>query len=102
VSQSGDVANALNNAAYSFYTLGTTNFNYLVKALTWARRSVELNPTPENYDTLAHIMYRLKFYEDAVVTQATAIELAKAAAISPPNRMANLQKELDKMKTRKL
>ena len=95
------VSSSLNNGAYSFYTLGTTNINLLIKALLWSRRSIEIRPLPEYYDTMAHIMYRMKFYDEAVLNQTKAIELAKNS-VGRAQMAINWQSELDKMKARKL
>ncbi|WP_231463433.1 MULTISPECIES: hypothetical protein [unclassified Pedobacter] len=91
-------ANELNNAAYKFYEIGTKNINHLSKAMIWSRRSIELNPISGYYDTLAHILYRLEFYEEAIKNQKLAIEKSKAE-----NRDSkHLQEELKKMKDRKI
>lgn len=55
VMQTNDVASTLNNAAWDFYVLGTNNTNYLSKALLWSKRAIEISPTAEYYDTIAHI-----------------------------------------------
>jgi len=91
-------ANELNNAAWKFYEIGTKNINYLSKAMIWSRRSIELNPIPGYYDTLAHILYRMGYYEEAVKTQETAIQKAKEAK----NSTTNLETELKKIKAKSL
>jgi hypothetical protein len=92
-----NVANELNNAAYSFYTTGTTNPNYLSKAIIWSRRSILFNPIYGYYDTLAHLLYRYGFYAEAEVNQTLAVELAKKNA---PQEAERMKKELDKIKKR--
>jgi len=95
---SNNYANELNNAAYKFYEIGTKNINHLTKAMIWSRRSIELNPISGYYDTLAHILYRLEYYEEAIKNQQLAIEKSKAE-----NRdTKHLQEELKKMKTRQI
>jgi len=95
-----DVANKLNGGAYDFYTLGTHNPALLVKALLWCRRAIELQSNnPSYYDTMAHIMYRLNFYEEAVLNQNKAIELA---ANESKTEQEHLKDELAKMRARKL
>jgi hypothetical protein len=96
-----DVANTLNNAAYDFYTLGTHNIQNLVKAMIWSKRAIELQPIAGYYDTFAHIMYRMNLYEEAVLNQAKAVELAAAQPTQLSN-LEHLQAELAKMKERKL
>jgi len=96
------VANALNTAAWDFYTLGTHNTDYLIKALVWSKRSIELQPNYAYYDTIAHIMYRLEFYEEAVVNQNKAIELAANEQRVSQTEKDKLKAELAKMQAHKL
>ncbi len=91
-------ANELNNAAWTFYQTGTKNLNYLTKAMLWSRRSIELNPIGSYYDTLAHLLYRLGYFEEAIKTQEDAIEKSKLQGMNP----VNLQAELKKMKARQI
>ncbi len=95
-----DVANELNNAAYTFYTVGTVNPNYLSKAIIWSRRSILFNPVFAYYDTLAHLLYRYGFYAEAEVNQNIAVDLAKKAG--PEGEAEKMKKELEKIKKRKL
>ncbi|MFD2286032.1 hypothetical protein GJU39_01700 [Pedobacter petrophilus] len=97
-SSSSNYAMELNNAAWKFYEIGTKNINNLTKAMLWSRRSIELNPLSGYYDTLAHILYRMGYYEEAVKTQETAIEKGKQEKTS----VANFQSELKKMKAKSL
>nr|MBC7611402.1 hypothetical protein [Pseudopedobacter sp.] len=91
-------ANELNNAAFSFYLTGTKNQSYLIKAMNWSKRSIDLNPIYGYYDTLAHIFYRLGFYLEAENTQLKALALAKKE-----NRdVTMIQKELEKMQNKTL
>jgi hypothetical protein len=89
-------ANALNGAAYKFYETGTTNINYLTKAMIWSRRSIELKPEASYYDTLAHILYRLGYKAEAIKTQETAINKAKIDG----RPYENMQEELRKFKSK--
>jgi hypothetical protein len=70
-------ATALNNAAWTFYELAGNNQDYLLKALLWSKRSIELNPVAGFYDTYAHLLYRLKFFDEAESMQKKAVEIAK-------------------------
>ena len=88
----------LNNAAWNFYQTGTTNINHLTKAMIWSRRAIELNAIGGYYDTLAHILYRMGYFAEAVKTQEDGISLAKVQKRS----IANMQEELKKMKSRSL
>jgi len=97
-STSSNFANELNNAAWTFYQTGTRNLNYLTKAMLWSRRSIELNPIGGYYDTLAHLLYRLGYFEEAIKTQEDAIEKSKLQGMNP----VNLQAELKKMKARQI
>jgi hypothetical protein len=68
----------LNNGAWSFYLTGTKNPTYLMKAILWSKRSIELSPTiSAYYDTLAHLLYRMEFYAEAESMEKKAIELGK-------------------------
>jgi len=67
----------LNSGAYSVYKTGTKNTSFLIKAMLWSKRSIELSPVSAYYDTLAHLLYRLEFYSEAESTQKKAIELGK-------------------------
>lgn len=97
-----DVANILNNEAYRFYNLGTRNSNYLTKALMWAKRAVALSPNMfAYYDTMAHLLYRLDFKEEAIFNQKKAIELAKQTSMASTN-INKLKNELAKMQDHKL
>lgn len=97
----GIVATVLNNAAYGFYLLGTHNTTHLVKALMWSRRAIELMPVSGFYDTMAHIMYRLNFYDEARLNQEKAINLARSE-LKPKADLDKLKAELTKIKEHKL
>jgi hypothetical protein len=71
-------ATELNNAAWNFYLLAGNNSDYLLKAMLWSRRSIELSPGPAFYDTYAHVLYRLQLYEEAERMENKAIESGKA------------------------
>ncbi len=70
-------ASVLNNAAWDIYKTGTHNESYLIKAVVWCRRSIAIDPSPYNYDTLAHLLYQLGFYSEAETQQLNAISLIK-------------------------
>ncbi len=102
VSASGnDVANVLNTVAWNFYELGTTNNNYLGKALLWSKRSIEIDPLPAYYDTLAHIFYRMRLYDEALLNQNKAISLIADQKL-PKILLTNARAEAKKMKARTL
>ena len=93
-----DMPTELNNAAYDFFLTGTRNLNYINKAVTWSKRSLEFNQVYGFYDTLAHLLYRLDYFAEAEFNQNKAIELAKAKQINTNH----LQEELMKIKNRTL
>jgi len=62
--------------------------------MIWSRRSIELNPSAYYYDTLAHILYRLTYTNEAIKIQELAISQAKIQKIS----YEKMQDELKKMK----
>ena len=68
----------LNNAAWTFYQLAAGKNDYLLKAMLWSRRSIELIQKPAFYDTYAHLLYRLKLFDESESMQRKAIELATA------------------------
>lgn len=74
-------ATELNNAAWTFYQMAVNKNDHLLKAMLWSRRSLELSAKPAFYDTYAHLLYRLKFFDEAESMQRKAIELGKADKI---------------------
>jgi len=74
-------ATELNNAAWTFYQMAVNKNDYLLKAMLWSRRALELSEKPAFYDTYAHLLYRLKFFDEAESMQRKAIELGKAYKI---------------------
>lgn len=67
----------LNEVAWNFYSSGTKNREQLLKAVKWSKRSIKLDPNPNNFDTLAHLFYSLQNFKKAIKTQETAINTAK-------------------------
>jgi hypothetical protein len=88
----------LNNAAWVFYQMANNKNDYLFKAMLWSRRSIELSPKPAFYDTYAHLLYRLKFFNEAESMQSKAIELGKAEKADTKQ----FQEEFEKIKKRSL
>ena len=96
-----DVSNFLNTAAWDFYQTGTRNSNHLSKALVWSKRSIEMEPIPAYYDTLAHLFYRMGLFDEALLNQKKAIDLSETKP-EYSSSIANLKLELNKMKERTL
>lgn len=92
------VAIELNNAAWYFYLVAGNNENHLIKAMLWSKRTVELEPLPAYYDTYAHLLYKLKFYDEAEAMQKKAMDLAVAANMDNKG----FKEEYIKIKKRKL
>ncbi|QKG58092.1 hypothetical protein GKZ68_16560 [Hymenobacter sp. BRD128] len=88
----------LNNGAWAIYQTGTRNNNYLWHAINWSKRTVDLDPAPYNYDTLAHLLYRLGFYTEAESREQQAASLARQQKGST----SVYEHELDKMRKRTL
>lgn len=88
----------LNNGAWNVYQTGTHNREYLLRATLWSKRAVELDPAAYDYDTLAHLLYRLQFFEEAEAKQQQAVNYARQEKISP----LPYEQELQKMKKRQL
>ena len=88
----------LNNGAWNFYLMAGNKEEYLYRAMKWIRRSIELNPKAAFYDTYAHILYRLKLYDEAESMQKKAIELGKVQK----TELKDLLEEHTKIKIRTL
>ena len=88
----------LNNGAWAIYQTGTRSKNYLSHALTWSKRTVDLDPAAYNNDTLAHLLYQFGFYAEAEARQQRAVELARQESIAT----ASYQQALEKMRKRSL
>lgn len=71
----GSNHDVLNNIAWLFYE-ETSDKKQLNKALSWAKKSVELNENPYNLDTYAHLLNALGNKEEAVKQLNRALELA--------------------------
>lgn len=91
-------ANDLNNAAWSFYQTAGSNNDYLLKAMLWSKRSIELSPKSTFYDTYAHLLYKLKFYDEAESMQRKAVESGRAEK----NDTKIFEQEYEKIKKRSL
>jgi len=91
-------ASELNNAAWNFYSIAGNREEFLIKAMLWGKRSIDLQPKPAYYDTYAHLLYRLKFFEMAESVQKQAVELAKTNKESSEK----YEEELRKIKARVL
>ena len=88
--------NELNTGAWNVYLTGTRNRDYLSRAVQWSKRSVDLAPRAAYYDTLAHLLYRLRFYAEAEAMQQQAVAHAEPDNSSPQQ----YEQELAKMKKR--
>ena len=88
----------LNNGAWAVYQTGTRNSQHLVRAMLWSKRTVDLDPTSYNYDTLAHLLYRLRFFSEAEAMQQQAI----ATARKDQTATSTYEQELQKIKKRTL
>jgi hypothetical protein len=95
------VANTLNSIAWDFYTMGTRNINHLSKAMQWSMRSIEIDPAPEHYDTLAHIFYRMGLFDEAILNQNKAIALLTKMP-DQKQQLAEAKAQVAKMRERKL
>ena len=90
----------LNNAAWSVYQTGTHNSQYLWCAAQWSKRTVDLAPAPYNYDTLAHLLYLLRFFYEAEAMQQHAMAVAMARQAKAV--ATTYEQELEKMMKRTL
>jgi hypothetical protein len=69
-----------------------------MRALQWSKRTVDLDPAAYNYDTLAHLLYRLRFFSEAAAMQQQAIAVARQEKAST----TAYEQELQKIKKRTL
>jgi hypothetical protein len=88
----------LNNGAWAIYQTGTRTKDYLWHATMWSKRTVDLDPTAFNCDTLAHLLYRLGFYEEAEAREQQAATLAQ----QDNSTTTGYKQELEKMRKRTL
>jgi hypothetical protein len=95
------VAQVLNTGAWETYLTRTHNQVYLIKAISWARRSIAIEPGYYNHDTLAHLLYQFGFYADAEAEQEQAIALAKEKKL-PASVLSGLVDVQKKIKQRSL
>nr|WP_068891357.1 hypothetical protein [Pedobacter panaciterrae] len=95
------IPSQLNNAAWDYFTLGTRNKNHLSKAVLWVKRAIDLKPMPQYYDTLAQLFYRMEFYDEALINQKKAIEMAIQQSM-PDNDLRSLKSTEQKIKDRTL
>ena len=86
----------LNNGAWAIYQTGTRNKNYLTHAITWSKRTVDLDPAAYNNDTLAHLLYQLGFFAEAEAREQRAVELARQEKVAA----SSYQQALEKMRKR--
>ncbi|WP_449438535.1 hypothetical protein [Pedobacter steynii] len=100
-SQYSSIPSLLNNAAWDYFTLGTRNKNHLSKAILWVKRAIDLKPMPQYYDTLAQLFYRMEFYDEALLNQKKAIEMATQQNITD-NELKSLKLTEQKIKDRTL
>ena len=86
----------LNNGAWAIYQTGTRNKNCLTHAITWSKRTVDLDPAAYNNDTLAHLLYQLGFFAEAEAREQRAVELARQEKVAA----SSYQQALEKMRKR--
>lgn len=103
---SGNYATELNNLAWNYYQT-TDNAYHLEKALKWTEHAMLIDKEVLNsrngqnvgfLDTYAHVLYKLKRYDEAIEWQTKAIDAQKAANM----KSTAFEEEREKMKNRKL
>jgi tetratricopeptide (TPR) repeat protein len=88
--KAAEFAMTLNNGAYAFYTMNSTNPVHLGKAVVWVQRSIELFPDRSAYyDTLSHLYYRQGKYDEAIAVQQKAIDVQKEFVEKRAKMLAN-------------
>lgn len=88
----------LNNGAWAVYASGTRTTQYLTQAMRWSQRTIAVDPRGAYYDTLAHLLYRLRLYVEAEATQQQAIAQTKKEG----QPTASAEQELRKIRQRTL
>jgi thiol-disulfide isomerase/thioredoxin len=68
-------ANILNASAWYFFE-NTQDNAHLQKALTWSKKSIDLEPTSAYYDTYANLLFVLDQTDAAIEAQRKAIDIA--------------------------
>lgn len=80
----------LNEVAWNFYSSGTKNREQLLKAIKWSKRSIKLDPNPNNFDTLAHLFYAMQDFKKATKIQEMALSAAKKNGLPSKVYLENL------------
>jgi hypothetical protein len=76
--------------------MAKNNNDYLFKVLIWIRRAIEISPKPAFYDTYAHLLYKLKMFEEALSMQRKALDLAKETKIDSSTYKIEYEKMMNK------
>ena len=85
----------------------TNDPEHLTKALKWCKRAMDMeeNASLTSHkdnggflDTYAHLLYKLKQYDEAVIWETKAVDAQKNAGM----KSAGFEEILEKMKSRKL
>lgn len=92
-----NMAHDLNQGAWGFYER-ITNKALLDQAISWSRQSLAFVEEANYLDTLAHLLYKIGQYEEAVIYQTKAVELAK---LKREDSLA-YQKALEQIKAKSL
>jgi tetratricopeptide (TPR) repeat protein len=98
----GNAAFVLNNGAWDFYTYGSRDPIHLNKAINWSKRSIGIDPKATHYDTLAHLLYRLGRFDEALLNEEKAISIARKTKELTRKEIKGFKKEAKKMKSRTL
>lgn len=73
-----EVSMALNQYAWTFYEQNEISDKEVLKnAISWIKKSIELESSYYNYDTYASLLYKTGNKNEAIVAAEKAIELAK-------------------------
>ncbi|MFN4299163.1 MAG: thioredoxin family protein [Thermaurantimonas sp.] len=72
-------ADQLNNAAWEIYENPDASKKELKYALSWARKSVQIREEFYNTDTLAHLLYRLGYWQEARQWAERSVALGREA-----------------------
>lgn len=70
----------LNDFAWGYYLM-TSDINELKSATEWSKRALEIDKSPTNFDTYAHLLYKAGETKEAIKNEKLAIKSAKKLGI---------------------
>jgi thiol-disulfide isomerase/thioredoxin len=90
-------ASDLDGLSEEFYK-NITDKTILQKAISWSKKAIEIDETPDYWNTYAHLLYKIGIKTEAVTAEEKALNLAKTLK----GLTFKYEEELAKMKAGKL